>query len=409
MRILVVTTHYSPDLGPSAPIFTMLCEDLVKLDHQVSLIAAVPHYPTGRVPPEFRGRLFQREIANGVDVTRVYVPSVDRSKLWQRALVFATFQLLATLAGLRRRYDVAIISNPALEVGLPFLVLGPLRGKPAVFSVYDLYPDVGVRLGIFRNQTVTSLVAALEKCCLRSAARVSVLSAGFRESLRKQGIPDSRIQLIGLSTDTDFIRPLPQDNAFSRERGLNGRFVVLYAGNIGLSQGLDNVLRAAELVAGAADIQFVFVGDGAGYEPLQQMARASGLRNLHFFPLQPRERLPEVLATAAISLVSLRSGVGFDSVPSKFYSILSSGRPLVACVDAGSEIWQLTQIADCGICVEPENPTALAGAILSLYRDSHRRDEQAGNGRAYVLKEHSRAAAARAYHEAVCLAAGGYA
>jgi len=103
MHILVITTFYAPDLGPGAALFTMLCEDLVQLGHRVSVIAAVPHYPTGRVPREFRGRVVRRETHNGVDVTRVWVPSVNRARLSLRLLTFVVYQLLSTIVGLGRR------------------------------------------------------------------------------------------------------------------------------------------------------------------------------------------------------------------------------------------------------------------------------------------------------------------
>jgi len=402
MRVLVITPFYAPDLGPSAPLYTMLCEDLARMGHQVSVIAAVPHYPSGIVSPEFRGRLVQREQRNGVDVTRVWVPSVNRARLGQRLLTFISYQLLTTFVALRRRYDVLIATNPSLEVGLPFGVLCGLRRKPAVFCVQDIYPDVGVKLEVFRHRPIIQVVDLMERFCLDRARYVQVISEGFRQTLQARGLPDSKLVVIPNWIDTDFIRPMPHENLFSTHWGLDHSFVVMYAGNIGLSQGLEHVVEATRLLAGEPSIRFVFVGDGAGKDGLQQAARSSGLTNVQFIPIQPRELLPQVLASADVSLITLKRGVGADSVPSKCYSILASGRPVIASVDQGSDTWNLIDRANCGLCVEPENPQALAEAILCLYKDESYRARLGANGRAYVVQRHSREAAAREFHRLLC-------
>ena len=401
MRVLVVTTYYAPDLGPGAALFTMLCEDLVRLGHQVSVLAAVPHYPTGNVPQAFRGAWARRETTAGVDVTRVWVPSVNRADLWKRLATFTVFQVLATLFGPRRNYDVVVAGNPALEIFLPFAVLAAARGKPAIFSVHDLYPEVGVRLGIFRHRSVIFLIKWMEDFCLKRAKCVRVLSDGFRDAIRSRGVEDSRILLVWDWLDPDFIRPLPRVNSLSANWSLDGRFVALYAGNIGLSQGLECILQAASLLSSEPSIRILLVGDGAGKRALQERAAQAALWNVEFFPFQPREDLPLVLATADVSLICLKRGVSGDSVPSKFFSILASARPVIASVDHGSDTWKLVQSANCGVCVPPEEPKAMADAILALYRDPERRASFGSNGREYVVVNHSRTSAAQRFHEAI--------
>lgn len=401
MRILLITTFYAPDLGPGAALFTMLSEELVTLGHRVSVLAAVPHYPTGTVSSPFRGHLIQREVCNGIDITRVWVPSVNRARLGLRLMTFVIYQLLSTIAGLRRSYDLVLAGNPALEVFLPFLVLAVLRRKPAIFSVHDLYPQVGVKLGVFRHRWVVSLVQALEDFCLRRAACVRVLSEGFRQAIRARGVADSKILLIWDWLDPDFIRPMPRANPFSIHWGLDRSFVVMYAGNMGLSQGLESVLSAAAVLSVQPEIQVVLVGDGAGRTALQERALSSGLTNVRFLPFQRPQTLPLVLASADVSLVCLKRGVSADSVPSKFYSILASGRPVVASVDRESDTYHLVQTARCGLCVEPEDPQALASAILSLHRDKGLCARLGANGREYVVSHHGRAAAAQEFHRAI--------
>jgi colanic acid biosynthesis glycosyl transferase WcaI len=294
---------------------------------------------------------------------------------------------------------VLLASNPALHAGLAFAALGPWRHKPSVFSVHDVYPDAGVDLGIFRHRAVIAAVAGLERYCLQQAASVRILSESFAGPLERLGVPGSKLSLIYDWVDTDLIHPLPRKNPFSREHGLDDKYVVLYAGNIGLSQGLEHVLAAAGLLTGHGQIQFVLVGDGASRQHLETQAREAELSNVTFLPFQPRDRLPEVLASADVSLVTLQRGAAVRSLPSKTFSVLASGRPLVASLDEGSDAWNLVQRARAGLCVLPESPALLAEAILVLKNDVALARELGKNGRAYALRHHSPEAAAARFEE----------
>ena len=143
MDVLVVTPHYLPDGGPGAALYALLCEELVRRAHSVSVVCAVPHYPSGRVPSEFRGVAVRREVRNGVRVVRVPLLSINRTKLPLRFLQFFMFQFGATVVGLKERFDVLLASNPGLQVGLPFVTLTGVKHKPAIFNVHDVYPDSG--------------------------------------------------------------------------------------------------------------------------------------------------------------------------------------------------------------------------------------------------------------------------
>jgi colanic acid biosynthesis glycosyl transferase WcaI len=314
-----------------------------------------------------------------------------------RLLTFVAYQALATIAGLRQKYDVVIASNPGLEVAAPFLFLGALRRKPSVFSVHDLYPDVGVKLGIFRSSVSRKLVGCLEQVCLTRATGVRVLSNGFRNAIVGRGIPEQKVSTIWDWIDTDFVSPQPRRNRLSTDWGLDSKFVIQYAGNFGLSQGLDTVLKAAALLNGLPDIHFLLIGDGPERAKLEKAVRDKHAANVSLEKFLPRELMPAVLATCDVALVCLKRGMSAESVPSKLYSIMSAGRPVIGSLDSESDSAQLIRLAKCGIVVEPESPTELAEAIKLLYSDNALRREYAANGRTYVIEHHSRHAAASAF------------
>jgi colanic acid biosynthesis glycosyl transferase WcaI len=395
MRILIFGGHYEPDLGPSAPIFTMLCRNLVRLGHQVTMLTMVPHYPSGRVPPEYQGKWFWKDDDQGVEVIRLGLPSVDRAKLPQRMLQYLAYQIGATLAGWNKKYDAVFACSSALTSWLPFQTLVTLRNKPAVYGVYDVYPSVGIKLGIFRHKPVITLMTALERSCLDNAALVRVISDSFRPDLREMGVPDEKMVRGYDWVDTNLVRPLPRLNPFAEENGLTDKFVVMYAGNLGLSQGLEYVIAAADFLKEQDEILFLFVGDGASREMLEEETAQRGLQNVKFLPFQPRERLPEVLASANVSLVSLQRGMGSGSLPSKMYSIFASGRPLLISVDEGSEPWKLVEQAGAGMCVPPENPASLSTAILYLKNTPHLCEQFGRQGRIWAETHHSPEVGAR--------------
>ena len=399
MRILVVTLMHAPDGGPQAPISAMLCESLARRGHEVTVITAVPHYPSGQVPQEFRGRWIQRSREEGVEVIRIRVPSIDRANLKLRLLQFICYQVGAVVAGLTRRFDVMLFNSSALESWLIFFILSSLRDTPVISSVQDVYPDVGVKLGIFQHRLVIAMVGWLESFFLRSSKYVRILSESFIQPLLSLGVPEEHMVLIYDWVDTDLIRPFPRNNDFSREHGLGEKFVVLYAGNLGFSQGLEHVLTAAQLLQDRKDIKFVLLGEGAGRNNLMAQAKERQVENVEFLPFQPRSRLPEVLATANVSLVTLKKGIGTASLPSKCYSILASGRPLLASVDVGSGTWNLVQRSGGGICVPPEDSEALAQAIIELQADPLQLELLGRRGRKFALDHHSPQAAAEKFEQ----------
>jgi len=232
---------------------------------------------------------------------------------------------------------------------------------------------------------------------MNRSSLVRILSNSFRPGLRKLGVSEEKMALVYDWVDTSLIRPLPRDNAFAREYGLTKRFIVLYAGNLGLSQGLENVLIAAEQMIDHHDIHFVFVGGGAGRDRLRALAEKKHLANVQFLPFQPRDRLPEVLASSDVSLVILRPGIGTGSLPSKTFSVMASARPLIVCIDEGSEAWKLVNRAEAGICMPPEHPERLAEAILTLRQDHNLRENFGKNGRIWAERHHSSQSAAEKF------------
>jgi glycosyltransferase involved in cell wall biosynthesis len=190
-----------------------------------------------------------------------------------------------------------------------------------------------------------------------------------RRLVEGKGADPAKITIIHNWADCRAVAPGPRDNAFARQHGLVDRFVVLHAGNIGLSQDLEIVLHAAEQLRERPDVVFVFVGDGAKKKNLQEIAERRDLRNVKFLPYQPRETMDQSYATADVSLVSLKRGLAGVIVPSKIYNVLASGRPCVAALEQDCEVADIIRQHGCGYVINPGNASALTARVLDLAAD----------------------------------------
>ncbi len=268
------------------------------------------------------------------------------------------------------------------------------KKTPSIFSNNDVYPDLGSHLE-FQKPFCDPGGFLAGKVLL---AKIYLCQGDFKSfipGLLRLGVPEEKLVLIYDWVDVDLIKPIAKENRFSQEHALDKKFVVQYAGNVGLSQALDCVLSAAEKLSDHPDIHFVVIGDGAAREDLIAQSKAMQLKNVSFIPFQPRERLPEVLSSADISLVTLKIGVGITALPSKTYSIFASGRPILASVDEGCETWGLIQQSGAGICVLPENVAELTKAILYLKENPALCNEMGRKGRIWAESKHSARSAAK--------------
>jgi colanic acid biosynthesis glycosyl transferase WcaI len=219
-----------------------------------------------------------------------------------------------------------------------------------------------------------------------------VLSEGFRYTLIKEKeVPAEKITVIPVWLDAQDIVPKPRDNLWRREMGIGAeKFVVLYAGTIGLVSGAEMVVEAAKNLQSYEDILFLFVGWGQSRDRVEAEARKAGLRNMRFLPFQPRERLSEVQATADISLVTLAPGRGKTSVPSKVLGYMAAGRPVLAAVDAACDTAALIKRAECGVAVLPGNAKVISEEILNLFKNPQWRQDSGLKGRKYFEENFER-------------------
>jgi len=318
-------------------------------------------------------------------------------------LAFAGFTGLATLVGMRRqpRPDAIIVMSPPLILGLAGWLLKLRWRVPLIFNIQDVFPDVAVEVGAITNTKVIAVASWLERFLYRRSDAVTVLSEDLRVNVaaKLSGARPGRVEVIPNFVDTERVQPGDRMTGYRREFGLGDRVVVMYAGNLGFSQSVELMLAAAIALNDDPDVVFVINGSGSNRAAL--MAQADGLNNVVWVPMQPRERVAEVLASADIHTVLLKRGLAKSSVPSKLYSILAAGRPVVASVDRGTEVERTIDLAEAGMVVGPEDPQAFVAAVSTLVRDARLRRDMGAHGRVWVEKWLSPEGVAIAYEELI--------
>jgi colanic acid biosynthesis glycosyl transferase WcaI len=386
MNLLIITPYYAPDLGPSSPLVTTLTESLVaQFDVRATVISAAPHFPDGFVRDGFHHFPWKWSKENGVRICRIWVPSGDRAGLFHRFTVFVIFQCLATLAAWREKYDAVFITNPAIETGFLFFVFAWLKHKPSIFCVWDVYPEIGIQLGIFKNAFVIKIIRWMEDFCLEHSSAVHALAQSFVSNLKERVSVREKIKYIPPWMTMTASHGFSKQNSFALAHNFMEKFVVMYSGNLGLSQGLEKFVKAAKDLINQTDIHFVFIGDGLAAIELRALAQRLNLSNVTFLPFQPRQLLMEALSSADICLVSLQPGISASSLPSKIFSIMACERPILAVVDENSDSWTLIQDARAGWCCPPSTkPEQVAELILSISRDDTALREFGANAGRYV-------------------------
>ncbi len=402
-RVLIVTLVYMPDTVSTAALVTELAEGLQRAGHEMTVLTSVPHYnPSDRVRRQQAYRTsWLRPVTESrerdVRVLRVYMPQKG-SRVWARLVDYALFQTLTTVAALlkARRQDVVLVVSPPITLGVSGLLLARLAGARFVYNVQELWPDAPVRMGMIRRPAVVRAIRALERYVYRHAAAVTTIARAFEQRLRSRGVAASRIRVIPNFVDVDRLRPQPKDNAFAREHDLAASFVALYAGNIGLTQGLE-VLVDAGIRLRDSNVTIVIVGAGVRLTDLRRRVEASAVGNVRLLPFQPAERVPDIYATADVCLVPLKKGFAYDTAPSKVYSAMAAGRAVIACAEEDSETARLLRESGAGCVVPPESVDDLVNAIRGMERNPERRLACGAHGRSWIVEHGSRDAVVAQY------------
>jgi colanic acid biosynthesis glycosyl transferase WcaI len=407
-KVLLLTLVFSPDGVSTAELMTELALELKELGHDLTVLTATPHY---NLEPEARdrqpleqkwGKLLYRSDCHGIPVYHASIPEKG-SRVEARLKDYARFHAISTTAGLLSGgpYDLILAPSPPLTIGLSAWLLGAARRIPFIYNVQEIYPDVAVSLGVLQNRSLIRAMQLMERFIYSRARVVVVISEWFKRRLLAKGVTGDKIRVIPNFVDTGFLQPCAQRLGFAAAHGLSDTFNVLYAGNIGLTQGFETILEAARGLSDLPDLRFVIVGDGARRVWLEEQVSNGGFSNLRLLPYQPRSLVPQIYGSSDVCLVPLKRGTAQETFPSKVYNIMAAGRSVIATTDPDSELDWVVKESACGITTPPDDAAALVRAVRQVYGDRQRLQGMGESGRRYVVAHHSRRAVAQQYHRLI--------
>lgn len=382
-RILIVALNYAPELVGCAKYTTELAEDLVRRGHSVEVVTGPPYYPGWRVGGGYSGSRWTREVINGVVVHRtpLYVPSQPSGlKRIAHLISFGSAAApVALSAALRFKPDLVFAVAPTLTAAGAALAAARISGAASWLHIQDFEVDAAFDLGVLNNRIARSAALGLERGILNCFTRVSSISPAMVQRLGVKGVPSKRSVEFRNWVDVDTVQVFASTNTrYRQELGIaEDRIVALYSGNMAGKQGLEALSQvAADLSVSAAPVSLMLCGDGPARAALEEACR--GMDSVHFLPLQPMERLPELLGTADIHLLPQRPEAADLVLPSKLTGMLASGRPVVAMAEAGTGL--ADEVEGCGLAVAP-NADAMTAGILQLAREPELRLELGTVGR----------------------------
>ena len=366
MKILFIAHYFQPE--PGFFFGLPFAEELTRRGHQVEILTGFPNYPEGKIYPEYRQRWRQIEVINGIRITRVPLyPSHDRSPL-KRIISYTSLSCSQALVGLFCRFqaDVAYVCQGPATIGLPALLFKYRKKIPFIYHIQDLWPDSLNATGMFHSTSGIKLLHYWCREIYRRAGHIVVITPGMKQILIERGVPADRITLIYNWCDEQHLladETLKDD--FTQKLLAPEYFNILYAGNIGTAQRLDTVIQAAELLRQEKKIRFILVGDGIAKNELEEQVREKRLENVLYHPRVSLEAAGKLLQASNVVLTHLRRDPLFDiTIPSKIQAYLASGKPILAAI--GHDAGMLVKTAGAGFSIEPEDPSAMAKAALTL-------------------------------------------
>ncbi len=377
-----------------------LAQHLIRQEHEFTIVASNLGYLTGQCVVEGKG-LVKEQIIDNVRVLRAYAyPSLHKSFVW-RTISFLSFMLTSVWAALRAGpVDLVIGTSPPIFQAVSAWLVALLRRRPFLLEVRDLWPEFAIGMGVLRNSVLISLSRWLERFLYARATHIVVNSPAYREYLLEKAIPGEKITLIPNGVDVTAFSPGADGQEVRQQFNLDGKFVVIYAGALGMANDIGTILSAADALRDNRDIHFLLVGDGKERANLETRARELQLSNVTFAGSHPKASIPDFLAASDVCVATLQDIPMFRTTyPNKVFDYMAAGRPTILAIDG--VIREVVEAAGGGIFVPPGNPSALAGAIRKLSADRECAQTMGHAARRYVVEHFDRRQQAEAFAELV--------
>ena len=381
MHVLLITQYFPPEIGAAATRWGDYVQILIKKGHRVTVLCEMPNYPLGTYFPGYKRQWVKQEkVSPNLTIIRSFAWANNRDSAIKKLGHYLVFMFSGLLTAFRlKNYHVLIVSSPPLFVGVIGAIISKIKSIYFFLDIRDLWPESVMALGEVRSKWVFNMGKKLESFIYKSTNGYILTVPGFQKHFTNhypEQLNKPMINLINGVSNTFF------DLAKKYDRIPGKRFAVLYSGNMGLAQGLESVIEAADILQ-KYPIDFKFVGSGVKQKALKTKADKLGLKNVVFLPVQKKEELIKLIKKASVCLVPLKNNPLFkNAIPSKMFEYMACGRPVI--VSISGEVTEIIKKAKSGLISSPEDANSIADSILYYYNNRGKIIEQGRNGVMYV-------------------------
>lgn len=392
MRILLLTDSYPPEIRSTSQIMYDFAEELKERGYEVSLITTKPRYNLTKEKSRLTYDLVTDE--NGVRVVRIDVPSLHKTNYLKRGIASLILPFLFyhhIKKEVSERPDVIFVYSPPLTLGIAGIWAKKHFNSKLVFNVQDIFPQNAIDLGILKNPLLIKFFEWLEEYIYKRANVITVHSEGNRKFLLdKKKQPDYKVKIVYNWINYERFKNVSSQKNFRSIFGLESKFIILFAGVVGPSQGLDVVVDVAKELQDNPEIHFLIVGDGTEKEKLTEKIRNLGLENISFHSFIEEKDYPKLLKEADVGLVSLSAKNKTAVVPGKLMGYMAAGLPVLAVLNKESDGHQIIKAAECGFGLFPQDKKGIINAVLELKSNKKLREQFGENGRIFAQKNFAR-------------------
>ncbi|MCH8317643.1 MAG: glycosyltransferase family 4 protein [Bacteroidetes bacterium] len=399
MHILLIHQYFLEKDDGGGSRFNEMVKVWVRGGHQVTVIAGMVHYSTGKKRKKYRGKFIVKEkFDENITLYRSHVSASYNKNFAGRFWAYFSFVFSSIICGLfyaRAKYSVVLVSSPPLFVGITGLVLSKLKRIPLVFEIRDLWPESAIDTGILKNKTIIRFAYWFEKLVYKNSKLINALTPAFKTKLiEEKNVPSQKMIMIPNAADFSLSERLVFDvKKFRKEQGFDDKFVIIYVGAHGVANHLILLIEAAELLKNT-NVLMLLIGDGMQKKMLKEKARE--LQNVLFMDPVPKSEIFKYILASDMGISILKKAEAFKAVYSnKTFDYMSCQKPVLMAIDGVSR--ELVEKADCGVYIEPENPKDFANKVLYCMDNKEKIKEQGMNGYRYARKYFDRNMLAKKY------------
>ncbi|HIW50311.1 MAG TPA: glycosyltransferase family 4 protein [Candidatus Blautia intestinavium] len=401
MNLLLYSAYYEPEVAASLYLSTNLYEDFAASGMNVRLYTPLPtRGVTDEVRNSYRGRI-EKKIDNRLEIIRLNIPKESKSTM-KRALRYLWMNFVFICNASKFDADAIFVQSTPPTQGAMAAIIKKKKKIPFIYNLQDVFPDSLVGAGMTKeNSFIYRIGRRIEDYTYRNADRIIVISNDIKQNIINKGVPEEKIVVVPNWIDAEKIHPIAKEDNYLFDKYYipKDKFTVVYAGNLGYAQNIEVIIKSAELLKEHKSIQFVVFGKGAQEDEYKEMA--AGLDNVHFFPIQPYSEVSYVYSIGDVSVVPCKKGFGGSAMPSKTWSIMATGTPVLASFDPGTEMESIIKTEEVGLFNIADDFEGLTDNILKLYTDEGFKERLGMNARTYVENNLNRRVCTQKYIDTI--------